>query len=455
MRFIALFLLAILFIGQSNHASAQEAPLSSPRNVIFFITDGFGPSMSTLARDYQRDYLDGDSSLVMDAVEVGSVRTFSTSSRVTDSAASATAYATGVKTYNGAIGVDSSGAPVGTLLEAAHARGMLTGVVSTTRITHATPAAFTAHAAQRALEQDIAEQQIRSGADLILGGGRRNFVSESDGGTRKDGRNLLDEAAAAGYTVAASWEETQQATLPLLALLDMDSLPYEVDRDDDEPSLADLTQLALDRLSGDEAGFFVMIEAARIDHAAHSNDAAGTLHDVLAYDRALAVALDFADRDGNTLVVSVADHDTGGLSLGRGGQYTWQPEVLGGVRSSHGPMIRALERGDAAAVVLRDFAGIDDLSDEELEDFEAAGENRRFNGVIAEAIARRAGLGWTTGGHTGVDVKLYAAGPGRDHFIGNHDNTYIADIIADLLELDLAAETSRLRAAESAEVLQD
>ncbi len=453
MRF--LFLILFLVAAPAHLVSAQEAPVDAPKNVILFIADGFGPAMSTMARTYQRDVLGGPDELVMDNIEVGSIRTYSTSSRVTDSAAGATAFATGVKSYNGSIAVDTTRAPLGTLLEAAHTRGMLTGIVSTTRVTHATPAAFTAHVPRRASEADIAEQQIHSGADLILGGGRRNFLPESMGGIRDDDRNVLEDAVARGYTVTSTWDETLNASLPLLALLDESSLSYDIDREDDEPSLAELTRFAIDRLSASDDGFFVMIEAARIDHAAHSNDIAGTLHDVLAYDEALAVALEFVEADGNTLLVAVADHETGGMSLGRSGQYEWKPEVLHGIRSSHGPMIRAIEQGGDIADVIANYTGLNDLTEDEIDALNTGVAENRLNWALADVIGNRAGIGWTTGGHTAVDVKLFAAGPGRDLFIGNHDNTYPARVIADLLDLDLAAETQRLRASSSASVLQD
>ncbi|MFW5972693.1 MAG: alkaline phosphatase, partial [Bacteroidota bacterium] len=296
---VLLFLAAFLFVTLPV-AAQDESTAFAPRNVILFIPDGFGPSMATMARDYRRDYLREGSSLAMDAIETGSVRTFSTSQRVTDSAAGATAFATGVKSYNGAISVDTTGQPVGTVLEAARRKGMLTGVVTTTRVTHATPAAFTAHVPRRAMESEIAEQQLVTRPDIIMGGGAQFFLPEDKGGRRTDNRDLIDEADALGYTVARSLADVRSAnTIPLLALLAMDQMAYEVDRDETaEPSLAEMTAKSLELLGDHPEGFFLMVEAARIDHAAHGNDAAGTLHDVLAFDAALNVALDFARRDG-------------------------------------------------------------------------------------------------------------------------------------------------------------
>lgn len=448
----------LIFSGfVSVPVGAQDEP-QRPKNVILFVADGFGPAAATMARDFQRDYLGGAASLVMDSIEVGSVQTRATDSRVTDSAASASAYATGVKTYNGAIAVDTLRRPLGTVLEAAKRQGMRTGVVSTTRVTHATPAAFTAHVPQRAMEEEIAAQQVGLRPDLIIGGGRQFFVPDDEGGRRTDQRNLLREAEELGFRVVQDRHQLSEVEeLPVLGLLAMDHIAYEVDRDEiGDPSLAELTTRALELLSGSDEGFFVMIEAARIDHAAHGNDIAGTLHDVLALDAALEVALDFARRDGNTLIISVADHETGGLSLGRQidgrGEYAWHPDVVARVRSSHGPMIEAIiDQEEPYGDVMRDFAGIDSLSAEENELLMAAQrDGRMLNSAIAEVISRRAVVGWTTTGHTGVDVKLYASGPGSQRLVGNFDNAYIGRFIAEVLNLDLDAITRELQVRDEA-----
>jgi alkaline phosphatase len=454
MRFLALLFAACLFISPNGAAAQTVTGDDVPRNVILFIPDGFGPAHGTMARDFKRDHLQQGSSLAMDAIEVGSIRTHATDSRVTDSAASATAYATGVKTYNGAISVDTEQRPLGTVLQAAKRRGLATGVVTTTRITHATPAAFVAHVPQRAMENEIAEHLLWTRPDVVIGGGTRFFLPESEGGSRTDGRNLLDEARNLGYAVALDRSDfVAESSMPFFALLAEDHLAFEVDRHlTDEPSLAELTRKALELLSRHDDGFFVMIEAGRIDHAAHGNDAAGTLHDVLAFDEALQVALDFVERDGNTLLISVADHETGGLTLGRNidgrSLYAWYPEVLGRVRASHGPIVAALTaEGQDPIRALKEFTGIDDLSEAEMEGLRAAvTDGRGMNGVIAEIIARRAVIGWTTGGHTGVDVRLHAAGVASERLVGNHDNTFVGRIIAQLLGLDLETVTQEIRA---------
>ncbi|PEN13663.1 alkaline phosphatase [Longibacter salinarum] len=440
-----------------------------PTNVILFIPDGFGPASATMARDYLRKY-EGVGELAMDSIQTGSVRTFSTSSRVTDSAAGATAYATGVKTYNGAIAVDTLQRPLGTLLRAAEGRGMATGMVVTSRITHATPASFSSHVPERWMENEIAAQQIQSGADVILGGGMRHFLpSSAEGSEREDDRNLIDEARAKGYTFVDDRDGLMNLSNgPVLGLFSMSHLDYEIDRDPAvQPSLAEMTDKALSLVSKDKDGYFMMVEASRVDHAGHGNDAAAHLKDIIAYNEAMEVALKHARRDGNTLVVSVSDHETGGLTLGRDihkedgvdGVYAWHPEVLHRVEGSHGAMFDAVsarydhlpdgatatDSVDAVAAVLSNMAGIDDLTDAERASIQNSLGSYDLNYTVSDLIERRAVIGWTTRGHTAVDVNLYAYGPGVENFRGNMDNTEVGDILASLLNLDLDALTADLR----------
>lgn len=457
MRSLISLLLFIFFIATPASAQprATGEQVARPQNVIMLIPDGFGPASATMARDYLRA-TSGISSLALDSLQVGSVRTYSTSNRVTDSAAGATAYAAGTKTYNGAIACDTTERPVATLLEAAEAHGMATGLVVTSRITHATPASFSAHVTDRWKENKIAAQQIHHGIEVIFGGGRRHFLPAAQGGAREDGRNLLDEATTNGYRIVTSRDALDQVHEgPVLGLFSMSHMDYEIDRTPPEqPSLAAMTTKALALLRDDPDGYFLMVEGSRIDHAGHNNDPAAHLHDILAFNEAARVALAAAREDGNTLVVSVSDHETGGMSLGRTRNgndiYGWKPQVLSGVRSSQGVIAQALrhaaQEGRALRPVIEDQTGIRDLSDTEvtrlrthLDDADAT------NTLLSEIVSRRALIGWTTGGHTAVDVNLYAYGPGWTYFLGNHDNTYVGQTIARLMGFDLSALTATLR----------
>ena len=450
MRWILLFL--VMLLGGGEGAQAQSP---RPKNLILMIADGCGPASITMARDYARAVL-GRDELALDAIQTGAVRTGSASSRVTDSAAGATAYACGVKTYNGAIAVDTAGRPLATLLEAAKARGMATGLVATSRITHATPAAFAAHVPQRAMESEIAAQMLAQRVDVLLGGGWSYFLPPAEGGRRQDGRNLLREAEAMGYQVVRTAADFRRGVRrPVLGLFDPDHLPYEIDRNPEEvPSLVEMTRAALELLAEDPDGFFLMVEGSRIDHAGHANDAAAHVREVLAYDEAVAVVLEFARRDGQTLVVSVADHETGGLSLGRNvdgrGVYDWHPEVLARVQASYERLIPALRRSERPDSLLQVWLGLDSLrADEQALVAQATAEPDTWADVVTELIGRRAVVGWTSNGHTAVDVNLYAFGPGAERLVGSFENDELGRLLAELMGFDLPALTETLRREEA------
>jgi alkaline phosphatase len=433
-RVFPLLVLAVLAVP----AWAQDDG-ERPKNLILLIADGFGPASATLAREV------AEHSLALDALLAGSVGTEAADSEVTESAAGATAYACGLKTYNGAIAVDAERRPCRTLLEAAEARGMATGLIATSRITHATPAAFAAHVAGREEEAEIAAQMAASGADVLFGGGR-GFFLPAPAGRREDGRDLLAELTDRGYFVAAGREGFEALALtPAVALLADDHMAYELDREEtDEPSLGEMMRKALDLLSRSEAaqaeGFFLMVEGSRIDHAGHGNDPAAHYRDVLAYDDAVAVALDFAHRDGETLVVSVADHETGGLALGRDGVYAWDPAFLRGVTASAERMAGRIAAGEDTLAVAREGLGVDSLTVEEAAELRRAGDLTRL--ALAGIASRRAGVGWTTLGHTAVDVLLYRFGPGAGRLSGHLENDAVGRLLFALLGLEpsVAAE---------------
>ena len=414
----------------------------APKNVVLMIADGFGPASATLGRAAK------GAPLAFDSVLVGSVETSATDSRVTDSAASATAYACGLKTYNGAIGVGPDGAPCRTVLEAAEARGLATGLVATSRITHATPASFAAHVAQRSEEPEIAAQLAASDVDLLFGGGRGFFTTRPMGDSGPATVDAMRSPAAvmggAGWTVAVDRAGYDAITsLPAAALLADSHLAYEIDRDEtDEPSLAEMTVKALDLLaaSGDGRanGFFLMVEGSRIDHAGHANDPAAHLRDILAYDEAVAAALAWAARDGNTLVVSTADHETGGMTLGRDGVYAWDPAPLLAATASFEAMAARAQAGEDPAAVVREGLALDALPEGTAVAIRGAvssGDPYALGPVVRDLVSEPAGIGWTTGGHSAVDVGLYAWGPGAGRFRGALANDAVGRALFEVLGL--------------------
>ncbi|EHK96522.1 Alkaline phosphatase-like protein [Glarea lozoyensis ATCC 20868] len=244
----------------------------SAKNFIYIVPDGYGPASQTLARDYASLLLNGENpkrpvtyQLPVDKLIIGSVRTQASDSLVTDSAASATAFACGIKTYNAAIGVDDNVQPVGSILEAAKLEGFKTGLIATSRITHATPACYAAHVAHRDSEAKIAEHEIGYGhplgrvVDLLMGGGRGFFTPQTTAGSsRKDNLNLLDIAKNSGYHVFTDRNGFdllrnglgQAAKLPYMGLFTNSHMSYEIDRDPAvEPSLQEMTEAAINTLT--------------------------------------------------------------------------------------------------------------------------------------------------------------------------------------------------------------
>jgi len=527
---VALALNAMVMLTKLGGGGGAQA---RPRNLIFMLGDGMGAGQLTLARHAAR-LLGRPGGLALDGLATTLVGTRSSSSYVTDSAAGGSAYSTAQRTYNHAIAVDARGRAVATLLEAARSQGMTTGLVSTSRVTHATPASFSAHALHRNDETLIAEQQASSGLDVVLGGGRQFFLPNATGraqkGKRIDGRNLLDEMRAAGYSVVDTELQLRrvmgsgaqgpgpaaQRPKKLLGLFAPSHLDFELDRraaaaQFRQPSLSAMVTSALQVLSanGEEKGkgFAMLIEGSRIDQASHVGDAASTVADLLAYDDAVQVALEFAKKDGErTLIVSVADHETGGLSLGRDvhvgadgtpheldvsdprrPEYEFHPEQLVAVKRSmtylahkchediHAELISAervanctTDRGAVRAAMEMSVCLVDELQASanvtctaleksflrktSLAAFCAPGGHEWLPTTLAYGLSTvinvRAKIGFTTRGHTGVDIPLFASGPGCAALTAKRvRNDEAGAMIARLFGFDLGEETVKLRAA--------
>ncbi len=448
-RCIVLAALVLPFIHPSS--AVGQVGDERPDNVVFIVADGMSVVGMTLSRDYLRDTQVAQDGLALDPYLTGTVQTFAADSRITDSASSATAYASGVKTYNGAIGMNVDRQPVSTILERAEQRGFHTGLISTARITHATPGAFSAHVIARSQEQEIADQQIGKGIEILLGGGRQFYVGPAEGGVRLDSVNIMRDK---GYHIVANRAEMlAQQDLPVLGLFSKSHMAYEIDRARTaEPSLAEMTTWALDRLESENRPFFLMIEAGRVDHAGHGNDAPAFLHDMMAFDEAVAAALDFARADRRTLVVITADHETGGLTLGGefeggGSGYRYDPAGLAAARSSIEDFGRRLTEAlvDRPALpnwITETLKADFQLSLSEPERFElqrilATNNDARLQSflrtTLQDRLARRASVHWSTSGHTAVDVPLFAFGPGAGAFTGSMDNTRVGRLLAEMM----------------------
>ncbi|HUP61328.1 MAG TPA: alkaline phosphatase [Thermoanaerobaculia bacterium] len=274
-----------------------------PKNIILLVGDGMGAGHVTAAR-----WIRGDKLQLLRMPVTAVMTTHCADEAVTDSAAAASAFATGMKTNYRALSVDAEGQPRRTVLEAAHAAGMATGLVTTTNFWDATPAAFASHAKQRYTEApSIARQIANSAADIVVGGGIDDLG--------KDQLPTLDELKESGRAVVTSLADLQASKAPrILGVMKT----QQNDAEDPAAPLAVLAKWAIERLSADPDGFFLMIENEGIDSSSHNNASRDVAKALQQYDDAVGVALDFAAARGDTLVIAVGDHETGGMRIFQG-----------------------------------------------------------------------------------------------------------------------------------------
>lgn len=273
-----------------------------PRNIILLIGDGMGVTQVFAALTANKGRL-----FIENCKYIGFSKTSSGDNYITDSAAGGTALAAGVKTYNGAIGVDMNKNPVKTILEEASGKGLSTGLVSSSAITHATPASFISHQASRSSYEDIATDFLKTDIDVFIGGGLDHFSK------RKDGRNLVDELKNKGYQVETEMSKINTVKKGKLAGLIAGVHPGRISERGDMLPVA--TETALNILDNNKKGFFLMVEGSQIDWAGHAGSTVYVVEDMLDFDKVVGKALEFAANDKETLVIVTADHETGGMAI--------------------------------------------------------------------------------------------------------------------------------------------
>ncbi|MEN2767969.1 alkaline phosphatase [Ornithinibacillus xuwenensis] len=425
---------------QSNlevEARSDQQNQGRIKNVIFLIGDGMGPTYNTAYRYYKDDkstpYME---KTAFDKYLVGMQETYpwDDQENITDSAAAATAMSSGIKTYNNAIAVDVNKQEVETVLEKAKEKGKSTGLVSTSQVTHATPASFGAHDESRHNYNDIADDyfdELINGEhkiDVILGGGT-SYFERSD-------RNLAEEFQEDGFSYVTTKEQLlNDDNEQVVGLFAPVGLNYAIDRPEEQPSLAEMTESALDRLSKDNDGFFLMVEGSEIDWAGHDNDIVGAMSEMEDFEEAFEAAIEFAKNDKQTLVITTADHSTGGFAMGIAGEYRWDPTSLLAAERTPDFMASEIANGGEVEEVLSEYINLE-LTQEEIQSVQEATATNDV-GQIDNAIERifdvRSGTGWTTGGHDGVDVNVYAYGPQANEFFGLHDNHEVGQKVIDIL----------------------
>ncbi|OWB63482.1 hypothetical protein B5S29_g4464 [[Candida] boidinii] len=465
------------------------------KNIIFMVSDGMGPASLSLTRSFRqfRDGLPIEDILELDKHLIGVSRTRSNSSLVTDSAAGATAFSCALKAYNEAVGVDPLQNPCGTILEALKLQGYLTGLVVTTAITDATPAAFSSHVDWRYQQDLIAQQQLGYNTslgrtvDLMIGGGRCHYLPGSNvEGCRNDDIDLIEIAKNDGWNYIGDKKSfdkldlglNKDIKLPLLSLLTYYNIPFDLDRNPKEfPSLEEEAITALNILSENtkdsDKGFFLLIEGSRIDHAGHLNDPSAQVREVLAYDKTFKAVKNFADNsDVETIIISTSDHETGGLSVSRQvsesyPDYLWKPEVLNNCIKSGEYVANLLnnftpnenEKTDKNNFELKKFIKneilenilkIYDYTEEDINNLIKFKSNSLY--YINNMVSTRAQIGWSTHGHSAVDVNIYGYSNTNNgkyllnkYLNGNHENIEIGKFMEFITNSDLNKITELIK----------
>ena len=447
------FAVAVLFLPLNGQAAQNKI---QAKNVILLIGDGMGPSQFGAAWIYSNRLLNRDlrMSELMKKGHTAYLVNDTADAIVTESAAAAGQIATGQRMTARALSMAADGkTPVRTIMEMVKEKKLATGLVTTSGITDATPAAFATHVAHRSNEESVADQELKFGVDVLMGGRKQFFLPESAGGKRKDGRNLIEEAQKTGYTVAGTAEELKAAptTGKLLGLFNMSNMSFEIDRAaTQEPSLAEMTRKTLEILSKSKSGFFAMIEGGRIDHAAHRNDAPATIRDTLAFDEAVGVAMDFVKKNPATLLIVTADHETGGMAL------------IGHSKESKeyiGIDLKAIEKATASFEVMvgkwgkkptpekvkediKQFLGIDLTDDEartvvddtvkKLDPYNYSYDYLHSLGFVLRPYLR---VGWGSQTHTASPLFLFGSGPGSEKIGGLLHNTEVFTVMKAALRL--------------------
>lgn len=474
-----------------DHGRAPGAHPPRPhgkRNLIFMVSDGMGPASLSLTRSFRQlvDDLPINDTLTLDRHFWGTSRTRSSNSLVTDSAAGATAFSCGLKSYNGAISMLPDFTPCGTVLEAAKRAGYHTGLVVTTDITDATPACFASHVNMRTQQDEIAMHEVGEGplghvVDLMLGGGRCHFLANSsDGSCRQDDIDVTGIASKNGWTYVDdragfdSLKLGKDVKMPTLGLFARNDIPFELDRRnmaDVYPSLSEMATTALTALEkatrDTDEGFFLMIEGSRIDHAGHFNDPAAQVREVLEFDKTFKIVLDFLEQsDIEGVLVSTSDHETGGLSTalqepGHLPIYDWYPTHLAKAKSSTEYLAYRLrehvasEGASQSKESLKEWIntnlvieglGVTDALDDELALVAAnSGDVISAISALSEIISLRAHVGWSTHGHSAVDVNIYSSGgPAAEPLHGNRENTDVGKFLREYLGLNVDDITAEL-----------
>lgn len=452
MRLFLSFIL-VLFLGANEYALQTSSEITEPNksfstnkqpnNVILMIGDGMGFGQLEVTRLMEYGV---DGRLYMETLpETALVHTYSANNRVTDSAAGGTALAIGKKTNNEMIGVTPDGQNLPSILDLFKKNGNKTGIITTNKVTDATPAAFTSSVKNRwTSQEEIAQQQFENEIDVILGGGANYFIK-----SRRNNSNLIDAFKKKGYSYVTNREELKKVNDgQLLGLFHPTNMHFQLDRDElnsEEPNLKEMTTKGLDLLSKDDKGFFVLIEGARIDHASHASDITSIWKETIDFDQTVKYVVEWAKKRSDTLIIVLADHETMGVSSSE----AMDIEALKKIKVSTDFVARELSKNikkESIKKIFKQYTNIE-LSNKEVKLLRTKIQERN-NGVYADQhlaweigniISKYYNVGIlshdvqalsSTGGHTGNMIPLFAYGNGAEQFNGVLDNTDIPKIVA-------------------------
>ena len=453
------------FLGSTNGISTLKTHTGAAKNIIFMVSDGMSTGTLTIADLIKQSKL-GQKTHWMNLYENpdrkfhrGLMDMAALDSTVTDSSAASSSWGCGHRINNGAVNVGPNGENYRTILEIFRDAGKATGLVTTTRITHATPAGFATNAESRGMEDEIAKQYSDRNYDLLMGGGHRHFSPDS----REDGQDLYLKMRNKGYVVARNKTEMSRAdkSKKLLGIYYDSHLPYTVDHEnirelsENIPTLTEMTTEALSRLEQNDQGFILQIEGGRVDHAAHGNDAAGLAFDQIAFDDAVKIVMDYTENRDDTLVILTTDHGNAnpGLSAhGRG--YRQSPammDTLLNYRRSFEWMYGELDfqwseespENNVSVERIREvieYATNTQIAKEQSKKIHTAfrgefrapyGQRRGAGAVMSGVLANYNGIYFISTSHTADYVEIAAWGPGSDQIPPLVRNTTLFDLMVE------------------------
>lgn len=459
-------MLAVLFMSASAFAQTYKyepyrSEVKPVKNVIVMIPDGTSMGVVSAARWY-KIYNNMGENLHIDPYICGTVKTFSSNAPIGDSAPTTSCYMTGMPQQTGNVSiyppadpendlvkVDPVMAyqPLVTILEAARIdKGKATGMVVTCEFPHATPADCSAHHYARGNYKEIAPQIAYQNLDVMFGGGVKIVTDDMKRHFENKGISYSENDINAFRSLKKpkAW-----------ALFEDGAVPYDLDRDPAKvPSIEEMTRKALDLLSQNENGFFLMVEGSKIDWTAHANDAVGCITEYIAFDNAVGAVMEFAKKNGNTAVIILPDHGNSGFTIGRRDLRSYDKasfEKLFGPVSKYKKTAEGLEKillkvkPDEIRATIKNYTDIE-ITDEEynslmnsknyhVENYMKVGESRNMQAVLVEIMNQRTYFGFTTGGHTGEEVFLAAYHPYGNIPIGMNTNMEINHYLSDVLGL--------------------